>query len=52
MAGSITDRLSSDLSVFPSTILWAAVEGKLRVGDMSTINQVLGCLFPELGTAN
>lgn len=52
MAGSVTDGLSSDLSVFLSTILCIALEGELRIGDVSTINRVLGCLSPRLGTAH
>lgn len=47
-AGSITDRLSSGLSVF----LCTAPGGELRIGDVSTINQVLGCLPPQPGTAH
>lgn len=52
MAGSITDGLSSDLSAFLSTILRTALEGDLRIGDVSTINWVCSCLSPQLGAAH
>lgn len=52
MDGFITDGLSSDVSVFLATILGTALEGELRIGDVSTINRVLGCLSPQLGKAH
>lgn len=44
MAGSITDGLSSEVSVPLSAILCTVLEGMSRTGNVSTINQVLGCL--------
>lgn len=48
----ISDRLSSDLSVFSSWILCEAFEGKLRMGHMSTLGSWLSiCLAGSCTTS-